>query len=225
MNFSFWPFVIYLPIYFQAVLGYESVTAGLNLLGYTLPTLVAPPLGERLLLRYGPRLVIPFGLFIIGTGVLLMWIAATGDYASWATMLPGCVVAGTGLGLMNTPVTNTATAAVPIERTGMASGMDMSARMTSLALNIALMGFILVQGILGDLGSSNSTGLASVALAEAIAAGNLHAAQAGGIAEATARQALAQGFGWVMLYAVLCAWTLSALSFVVFDRRSLAPAS
>jgi hypothetical protein len=59
-------------------------------------------------------------------------------------MLPGCLVAGAGLGLTNTPVTNTTTAAVPSTRAGMASGIDTSARMISLAINIALMGFILV---------------------------------------------------------------------------------
>lgn len=225
MNFSFWPFVIYLPIYFQAVLGYDSVTAGLVLLGYTLPTLVAPPFGERLLLRYGPRFIIPFGLLVIGTGFILMWIAVSGDHASGLTMLAGSIVAGTGLGLMNTPVTNTATASVPAERAGMASGMDMSARMISLAINIALMGFILLRGIRADLGSGVSAAPALAALAETVAAGNLNAAEAGGITQSIARQALAKGFGWVMLYAVLCAWVLSALSFVVLGRRTLAPAS
>ncbi len=32
MNFSYWPLMIYLPIYFQIGLGYDSVTAGLSLL-------------------------------------------------------------------------------------------------------------------------------------------------------------------------------------------------
>ena len=40
MNISFWPFMIYLPIWMQAGLGYDSVTAGLALLAYTVPTLV-----------------------------------------------------------------------------------------------------------------------------------------------------------------------------------------
>lgn len=217
MNFSFWPFVVYLPIYFQSVLNYDSVTAGLALLGYTLPTLVAPTFGERLLLRHGPRLVIPLGLLTIGTGFFLMSIAVIGNPASPLAMLAGCIVAGTGLGLMNTPVTNTATAAVAAERAGMASGMDMSARMISLAINIALMGFILLQGIRTDLG-------VSAALAETVAAGNLRAAEAHGVAEPVARHALARGFGWVMLYGMLCAWTLSALSFIVLGRRRLAAA-
>ena len=65
-------------------------------------------------------------------------------HASWLTMLPGCVLAGIGLGLTNTPVTNTTTGSVPSARAGMASGIDMSARLITLAINIALMGTILV---------------------------------------------------------------------------------
>lgn len=53
MNFSFWSFMIYLPIFFRNALGYDNVAAGLALLTYTLPTLVIPPLGERILLRFG----------------------------------------------------------------------------------------------------------------------------------------------------------------------------
>ncbi|WP_394648457.1 MFS transporter [uncultured Sphingomonas sp.] len=220
MNFSFWPFVIYLPTYFQAVLGLSSVTAGLALLAYTLPTLVVPPFAERMLARRGAAFVIPTGLFTIGLGFLLMWFAARGEGASAWPMLPGCVVAGIGLGLTNTPVTNTATGALPPERAGMASGMDMSARMISLAINIALMGFILLEGIrisLGELVPQVEPG-ALVRLSETIAAGNLSGMDTG-MGVATARAALAQGFRGVMLYGAVCALVLSALSVLVFDRR------
>ncbi len=144
MNFSFWPFMIYLPTYFQSGLGYDVVTTGLSLLAYTLPTLVIPPLGEHLTLRYRPRVVIPAGLFTIGLGFIAMKFGSSVAHASWLTMLPGCVLAGIGLGLTNTPVTNTTTGSVPSARAGMASGIDMSARLITLAINIALMGSIFV---------------------------------------------------------------------------------
>ena len=67
MNFSFWPLMIYLPL-FQHGLGYASLATGLSLLAYTLPTLILPPLGERLALRYRAEAVIPTGLFAIGAG-------------------------------------------------------------------------------------------------------------------------------------------------------------
>src|ERR1700678_253553 len=99
MNLSNWPFMIYLPIWFQAGLGYDSVTAGLALLAYTLPTLVMPPLAERLSLRYQPGIVIPAGLFTIGAGFILMRFGSAAAEPNWLTMLPGCLIAGAGLGI------------------------------------------------------------------------------------------------------------------------------
>jgi hypothetical protein len=80
-----------------------------------------------------------------------MKLGSAAAQPSWLTMLPGCLIAGTGLGITNTPVTNTTTGSVSSDRAGTASGMDMSARMVSLAINIALMGFILVSGVLAQL--------------------------------------------------------------------------
>ncbi|HEX7908871.1 MAG TPA: MFS transporter [Paraburkholderia sp.] len=230
MNFSFWPFMIYLPIYFQIGLGYDSVSAGLALLAYTLPTLLLPPLGERLALRYGSGIAIPVGLLTIGLGFMLMRYGSGAAHADAWTMLPGCMVAGAGLGQTNTPVTNTTTAAVPAERAGMASGIDMSARMITLAINIALMGAILVAGIFFNLKTRlpESLDTASLgALAEKIAAGDVDAIRAGIPALAQidpsgsiVHAALMQGFGWVMLYGGLGVWVLAVLSYVISGSAS-----
>jgi hypothetical protein len=223
MNFSFWPFMIYLPLYFQNSLGYASIGTGLALLAYTLPTLIVPPFGERLALRYRPDVVIPAGLFTIGLGFLLMKWGSSVTHASWLTMLPGCLIAGIGLGLTNTPVTNTTTGSVPSERAGMASGIDISARMISLAINIALMGFVLVEGILSSLRDQLSGSPDEVQLrllAENISAGNSavlgQTGQGATIALDVANSALAHGFGWVMLYGGIAAWVLVVASWVVF---------
>jgi len=221
MNISFWPFMIYLPIWFQAGLGYDSVTAGLALLAYTLPTLVVPPLAERLSLRYRPGLVIPAGLFIIGLGFILMRFGSATSQPNWLTMLPGCLLAGIGLGFTNTPVTNTTTGSVSNERAGMASGIDMSARMISLAINIALMGFVLVEGVGSSLRATLPGDFGAMqlrALAEQIASGTAVLPDQG-VSPAIIHDALAQGFGWVMLYGGIGVWLLAALSFVVFGRK------
>ncbi|GBR25417.1 major facilitator superfamily transporter [Acetobacter orleanensis NRIC 0473] len=221
MNASFWPFVIYLPLWFQAGLGYDSVTAGFVLLAYTLPTLVAPPFGERILARYGPVVVLPLGLFVIGAGFLLMELGTMRAFSSCTTMLPGCVLAGTGVGLMNTPVANTVTAAVPAERAGMGAGMDMSVRMITLAITISLMGFILLRGIRASLLKAGAPGGAVQALGGIIAAGNLTVAETLGIGRPVAEQALALGFGRVLLYGLVCAWSLSGLSFAVLRWKQV----
>jgi EmrB/QacA subfamily drug resistance transporter len=225
MNFSFWPFMIYLPIYFHGGLGYASVSAGLSLLAYTLPTLVVPPLAERLVLRYEARRVIPLGMFTIGLGFILMKFGSSAEHADWLTMLPGCLLSGIGLGLTNTPVTNTATGAVSADRAGMASGIDMSARLITLAINIAVMGFILLEGVLSYLKHA----LAAIAdegqlqqLAEKVAAGDMsllnHDAVLATIDShgAIVHAALVHGFGLVMLYGGLGVWALALLSALTF---------
>jgi hypothetical protein len=218
MNFSFWPFMIYLPVYFHNALGYDDLHAGLALLAYTLPTLVVPPVAERLAHRYQPGFVIPGGLFTIGLGFMLMRIGSGAEHANWMTMLPGCVIAGVGLGLTNTTVTNTTTGAVSTERAGMASGIDMSARMISLAINIALMGFVLVAGVAASLSRawSGAQDAAQIhATSAAIAAGHVVALDG-----KIAHDALVHGFGWVMLYGGVGAWLLAAASFVTFGAMT-----
>lgn len=217
MNFSFWPFMVYLPIYFQGVLGQGELASGIALLAYTLPALVFPPVGERLSLRYRPGVVIPSGLFTIGVGFLLMhWGVGAARPSLW-TVLPGALVAGIGLGITNTPVTNTTTGSVSADRAGMASGLDMSARLISLSINIALMGLLLVRGIeagLRDTGGVPPAGTEWRALAERIAAGNLADAGAG----VAAAEALAHGFGGVTLYGGISVCLLAALSLAMFGR-------
>lgn len=224
MNFSFWPFMVYLPIYFQTGLGYDTVTAGLALLAYTLPTLVVPPLGERLSLRYQPRTVIPLGMFVIGLGFMLMRYGSSVAHASWLSMLPGALLAGTGLGTINTPVTNTTTGSVSRDRAGMASGIDLSARLISLAINIAVMGFILVEGISSYLKGASSGALDPDRLhelAEGVASGRLVEPSLAELSRLDAsgtvvQAALTHGFGLVMLYGGLSIWLLAAASFILF---------
>lgn len=235
-NFSFWPFIIYLPIYFHIGLGYDAIHTGLALLAYTLPTLFVPPVAERLAVRYHPGYIIPLGLATIGLGFLIMLGSNHSPQTGWL-ILPGCILAGIGLGLVNTTATNTITAALPAERAGMASGADTSARMISLAFNIAVMGFLLVEGIMAALRRPTGLGAAATEpatlrlIAEKIAAGDLGISQQAGslpgvnqLAAAGTdaswhtifNQALISGFDWVMLYGALSAFALGLCSFLIF---------
>ncbi|HEY8931229.1 MAG TPA: MFS transporter [Mucilaginibacter sp.] len=215
MNFSFWPFMIYFPIYFQRCLGYDVVTTGLSLLAYTLPTLIFPPLAERLSLKYRPGIIIPLGMFTIGLGFFLMRLSIGLGQAYWLTIFPGALVAGAGLGLTNTPVTNTTTSSLPESRAGMASGIDMSARLITLAINIALMGFILIEGIYTYLKSirPDNKNTTLYHLAGQIASGSISSGQS------FIRQALVQGFGWITLYGAIGVWILAIISFRIFGSK------
>ncbi|HQC94608.1 MAG TPA: MFS transporter [Aquabacterium sp.] len=230
MNCSYWPFMVYLPLYFTAGMGWDISRTGLALLVYTVPFLVMPPIAQWLLLRYQARIVIPSGLFTIGLGFMLMQVGSGfSEWGGW-TVLPGALLAGIGLGLTTTPATNMTTSAVPAQRAGMASGMDASARLITLALNIAAMGGVLVVGIASALPTALGQGVPSAQLrsmAEQLAGGNLAGVQqqlsalAGADAAGVALQAsVTQGFGVVMLYGGIAAWLTAAASWAVLRRAS-----
>ncbi len=230
MNFCFWPFMIYLPIYFQGVLGYSGLMAGTVLLAYTLPTLVVPPVAEQLLLKYRPGIVIPLGLFIIGLGFILMWFGIRAAHLGAWVMMPGMLLSGIGLGLSNTTVTNTTTGSVSPNRAGMASGIDMSARLITLAINIALMGFLLSKGVYIHLkiaftGTFDDFQLHSAT--EKIAAGNFSGLleKIPGITTLDptgdiAHGALAGGFQLLTLFSGIGVILLALVSFFIFKPRS-----
>lgn len=234
MNFSYWPFIIYLPIYFVSGLHYDATQAGLLLLAYTLPFMVSPPIGEALRRRYQARIAIPLGLLTLGLGFIALKIGSSVEGANWLTLLPGLLIAGLGIGITSTPTTNTTTASVSPDRAGMASGIDISARLITLAINIAVMGLVLVEGIQTSLQASFGGALAPEdlrAVTDKIAAGNLGAVQqvAPKLAELDpagrlVHEALVQGFGWVMLYGGIGVIVLAVLGFLIFGpdetRRS-----
>lgn len=136
------------------------------------------------------------------------------------------MLAGVGLGLTNTPVTNVTTASVSSARAGMASGIDMSARMISLAINIALMGFILVAGISAWLRSALPGALDAgrlQELAQQIVGGAARASDIPELsllpaAEIALQDALVHGFRLVMLYGGISVWLLALASFVISSQ-------
>ncbi len=229
MNFSFWPFIIYLPIYFQSCLGYNIITTSLALLAYTLPSLIIPPLAEYLSARYRSGIIIPLGLFLIGLGFILMRYGVAAEHSSWLTMLPGSLLAGIGLGLTNTPVTNTTTGSVSSNRAGIASGIDMSARLITLSINIAFMGFLLVRGISSYLNTAFSELVNTKTLytiAEKIAAGNFLSLNQDfpelaklDPSNSIVNNALSYGFEIILLYSGIGVWILALISYMTFNFK------
>lgn len=221
MNFSFWPFIIYLPILFQIGFGYSTFFTGICLLAYTLPSLVIPPLAEFMTLRYGANRVIPAGLFMIGAGFMAMRFGCIAANAGWQTLLLGMLVAGTGLGLTNTPVTNTATGAVTNDKVGMASGIDTSARLVTLAVNIAVMGLILISSLYNGIRKLLPGGLDVKLLhsiVERVVAGDDRLVGHVGISAEKMRIIFADAFGDVLLFGGAGVWILALCSLFLFRK-------
>jgi EmrB/QacA subfamily drug resistance transporter len=137
---SFFAMFLYLTLYIQDVLGYTPLQAGLRFLPSTLLSFIVAPIAGRLSVRVPVRLLLGSGLLLIGIGLLSMTVV---DAAStWTVLIPGFVLAGTGVGLVNPPLASTAVGVVPVEHSGMASGINSTFRQVGIATGIAGLGAV-----------------------------------------------------------------------------------
>ena len=100
--------------------------------------LVVGMVAGRLSSQVPVRLLIGPGLVLVGVGLLLMRGLDAGS--SWTHLIPGLIVAGIGMGMVNPPLASTAVGVVPPQRAGMASGINSTFRQVGIATGIALLG-------------------------------------------------------------------------------------
>jgi EmrB/QacA subfamily drug resistance transporter len=136
---------LYLTLYIQDVLGYTPLQAGLRFLPVTLLSFAVAPISGKLSVRVPVRLLLGSGLFLIGAGLLAM--TAVDATSGWTTLIPGFVLEGAGIGLVNPPLAATAIGVVPPERSGMASGINSTFRQVGIATGIAGLGAIFQHNI------------------------------------------------------------------------------
>lgn len=107
----------------------------------------------------------------------------------------------------------------------------MSARLITLAVNIAVMGFLLVEQIARTLRSGATEPIDAAqqrAMAETLAAGDtgmlaMGLRSSGAPGDLLVQHSIADGFGLVMFYGGIGAWILAGLSFVLFRTGRATP--
>jgi hypothetical protein len=129
-----------LTLYIQDVLGYGPLQAGLRFLPVTLVSFVVAPIAGRLSVRVPVRLLLGGGLILVSAGLLTM--TAVEANSGWTTLIPGFLLAGAGVGLINPPLASTAIGVVHHSRSGMASGINNTFRQVGIATGIAGLGAI-----------------------------------------------------------------------------------
>src|SRR6478672_12779458 len=130
--------LLYLVLYLQDVLGLSALQTGVRTLILSGAILVSSGVAGRLSSLVPVRALIGPGLVLVGVGLLLMrgLTASSG----WTHLIPGFVVAGVGVGMVNPPLASTAVGVVRPERAGMASGINSTFRQVGIATGIALLG-------------------------------------------------------------------------------------
>jgi EmrB/QacA subfamily drug resistance transporter len=207
---------LYLTIYLQDILGYSPLQAGLRFLPLTLFAFFVPPLSRRLTAGLPARVTLGTGLTLVGLGLLLMHGISTD--AGWTTLLPGFMVAGFGIGLSNPAIAATALGVVPPERSGMASGINNTARLSGVAIGIAALGALFQSRIetkLGDLLPGSKAGLADVVSSS----GTLGLGHASANTIAAARQAFVASLNDILLVGALTLFAGAILVFLLVRER------
>jgi len=137
---SMFAMFLYLTLYIQDVLGYSPLQAGLRFLPITLLSFVIAPISGRLSVRVPIRLLLGSGLLLVSAGLLAM--TAIEPSSGWTVLIPGFVLAGAGIGLINPPLASTAVGVVHHSRSGMASGINNTFRQVGIATGIAGLGAV-----------------------------------------------------------------------------------
>jgi EmrB/QacA subfamily drug resistance transporter len=196
---SMFALFLYITLYLQNYLGLTPFQAGLRYLPITVASFIAAPIAGALLSRVPARLLMSGALALAGIGLLLMSGVEAGD--TWTTLLPGFLIAGIGVGLLNPVIADVALSVVPKERSGMAAGINDTFRQVGVSVGVAVWGAIFIGNgadKVRDLaaGTPTATGDHPRQLMEAMSSGGLHqvTATVPPGARQTAVDAAGQGF-------------------------------
>jgi EmrB/QacA subfamily drug resistance transporter len=209
---------LYLTIYMQGVLDYSPLEAGLRFLPLTVLGFIVAPISGALSNKIPIRVLLGTGLTVVGVGLLLMHGVSPGS--GWTTLLAGFLVAGIGIGITNPGIGQAAIAVVPVEKSGMGSGINTTFRQVGIATGVAGLGAVFQSRVdskltellphapagLGEIVvSSGSRGVAALQLPPAIHAKAVHAADV----------AFVSGFNEIILIAAILSFVGAALGFAL----------
>src|ERR1019366_4163073 len=106
----------------------------------TLLAFLVAPVAGKLTVRFPARYMLGLGLLLVAGGCLFM--ATIQPTSQWTVLLPGFILAGAGIGMINPVLASSAVAVVPPERSGMASGINSTFRQVGIATGIAGLGAV-----------------------------------------------------------------------------------
>ena len=218
---SLFALFLYLTLYLQNYLGYSPLQAGLRYLPITLVPFLVAPLAVALMGRVRARVLMSASLALVGAGLLLMSGLTASD--GWTALLPGFIVAGIGVGLLNPVIADVAVSVVSKEQSGMAAGINDTFRQVAIAVGVAAWGAIFLGRGAAKIsaltaGTPAATGGHPRELIEAASGGNLaqalkavpHGAQA--LVENATRQGFLSGLDTILVIGSVLAFAGAALA-------------
>jgi EmrB/QacA subfamily drug resistance transporter len=212
---------LYLTIYMQGVLGFSPLEAGLRFLPLTVLSFIASPIAGSLSHRIPIRVLLGVGLGTVGVGLALMH-GVSAD-SEWTALLAGFLIAGVGIGITNPGIGQAAIAVVPVEKSGMGSGINTTFRQVGIATGVAALGAIFQSRV--DSKLSELLPNAPDGLGELVSSGGSQAAAAAAppalhdkVVQAS-NEAFVSGFNEIILIAAVLSFVGAALGFALVRSR------
>jgi EmrB/QacA subfamily drug resistance transporter len=195
---SMFALFLYITLYMQEIERLSPLQAGLRYLPFTVGAFFVSGATASLEGKVPPRVMLAGGLSITAIGLVLMSGAKAND--SWTVLLPGFIVGGLGVGLVNPVLANVALSTVPERMSGVASGVNDTFRQVAIASGTAGLGALFlalsqrrIQDLLPAVSGHRARGLA-----EAASSGTLPA-HAPAVVVHAAREGFAHGFSVILL--------------------------
>jgi len=127
--------------YFQLVLGYTPLGAGIRGLPIVVALMLTAPNSARLVARFGPKLTVAGGLALVAVGQLLLLgtrVDSPYGYVAFSMM-----VLASGMGVAMAPLTSSIMGSIPLGKAGVGSAVNDTTRELGGALGVAVMGSLL----------------------------------------------------------------------------------
>jgi len=214
---------LFLPLYLENVLGYSAVATGVRFLPLSLLAFFVAPISGRLSTRVPVRFLLAGGLALCGVALLLMWGISVDS--GWTTLLPGFLVAGVGIGLVNPPLASTSVSVVEPQRAGMASGINNTFRQIGIATGIAALGAVFQNRITSHIAASGLPQRVVHPFAEAVSSGATQQALQAvpapfrSDAKTLADSAFVSGLDAILVVAAIVLFAGAVLAFVLVRQR------
>jgi EmrB/QacA subfamily drug resistance transporter len=158
----------FVPFVLINVHHYSPTAAGAAMLPFVVLMVVASRWSGGLVTRIGARKPLLLGGIVAGLGFLAYAIPGS-DGSYWTTFFPAATILGCGGALFVAPLTTTVMNAVPVEHSGVASGINNAVARTAGLIGVAVLG-VVVTSSPSYLDGFRWTTIASAVLAFAAAA-------------------------------------------------------
>ena len=135
---------IFLPLtlYFQSVLGFSALKAGLVMAPASLVSMVVAPVAGKTTDKIGGKYILMSGLILFGAGMGWLALIAAPD-SGWLSFLAPLIVAGLGMGCIFAPMVTVAMRNIDPRLAGAASGVLNTVRQVGLVIGTATVGALL----------------------------------------------------------------------------------